>query len=211
MGKTLTLKESGIKPILRSLPDFQKGCGLGRFGDAQGVALRQNFSGQRAETVLQRLSFHRPHDAQPDRRSNKTAQMHEKKQPRGLGSFQAEGPRGCSENGREMSAGRRAYSPSGENLIRRGKKSAALEAAGAICHMIRYKGVAPLVQRSNLVRIVMRGGEEWQAGMSELSQACFEQSAQFGTRANLPVLPGRFQSGAMSEAAGGKRRIGQLP
>ena len=103
---SLTLKKPGIKSILRSLPDFQQGRGLGRFRDRQRIALRQNFACDRAEAMLQRLSFHWSDDAQPDRGGDEAAQMKEKKQARRAGAFQTEGARCRSENGREMSARR---------------------------------------------------------------------------------------------------------
>jgi hypothetical protein len=184
---------------------------LGGDGDGQRAALRQNFAGRLTEAMLQCLPFHRPDNAQPNRGSNEAAQVLEEKHAPGAAPFKTEGASDHSKNWREMSAWRTDDVASGENLFRRGKKRPALEPAGAIGHMIGDEGVAPLVQHGELARIVVRRADKRKAGMAELSQAAFQQASQFGRIPSLTVLPGRFQSAAVGEAAGGKCRIGQLP
>jgi hypothetical protein len=57
----------------------------------------------------------------------------------------------------------------------------------------------------------VRGAEKRQAGVAELAACWFQKAGQFGTVARFPVLPGRFQSGAVGKSAGGKGRVSQLP
>ena len=47
--------------------------------------------------------------------------------------------------------------------------------------------------------------------MAKLPQAALQHGRQFGRVPNFAVLPGRFQSAAVGETAGGKCGIGQLP
>lgn len=118
--------------------------------------------------MLQSLSFHRPNDAQPNRRCHEAAQVKKKKQPHRARTYQAKRPGGSSEHGREMSAGRRTNALARENFLRRGKKGASLKAAGAIGHVIGEKSVAILIQHAKLLRFVVRGSEERQAPLSKL-------------------------------------------
>jgi len=62
-----TLKQSRVEPVLCSLPKIEQGPGLRNVGNAQMLALGENHLGARSQPVLQRLRFHRPHNAQPDR------------------------------------------------------------------------------------------------------------------------------------------------
>ncbi len=101
--------------------------------------------------------------------------------------------------------------PAREYFFRRGKKRSALEATGAISHVISEEGIAPFVKRNELAGIFVCPADEWHAGVPELPQAAFQEGRQFGCVPNFTVLPSRFQSPAMGEAAGGKRGIGQLP
>ncbi len=55
------------------------------------------------------------------------------------------------------------------------QECAALQAAGAIGHVVGQKCIAKAVQFANFFRLVMRGSHEWQAAVAKLFKTGFEK------------------------------------
>ena len=98
-----------------------------------------------------------------------------------------------------------------EDALGRREQGLALEAAGAVGDVVRGEGVAQAVQRDEPVRSAMGGFHERQGGTAQLAEAGFEERCQVRAAAQLAMLPRRFGSAGMREAAGRERRIRELP
>ncbi len=174
-----TLKQSRIEAVLRSLPKIEQGRGLRNAGNAQMPALGENRLGARSQPVLQRLRFHRPRNAQPDRSRHQSAQVLKEKQARHPGPAHAKRSRDSAKDRRKMpqwnTPGHAANFGGAEDLSGRGEKRPALQTAGAIGDMIGEKTVAKAVQFTRPVRLVMGGSGKWQASVTELFQARFDE------------------------------------
>ena len=59
--------------------------------------------------------------------------------------------------------------------------------------------------------LFMGRAHEWQRRAAKLMQARFDVGKQFDSIPNFTVLPRRFESGGVGEAAGGESGIGELP
>jgi hypothetical protein len=103
------------------------------------------------------------------------------------------------------------------------EEGASLEATGTVGDVVGEEGVAEVVEveevrerkRKSKIKIGRGGsvdcGYEWEGGVAELGEAGFEPSSEVGGVFEFAVLPGCFQAVGVSEAAGRKGGVGELP
>lgn len=188
------LKQARVEPVLARLPDFKQGRGLRDVGDGQMLAFGKDGLGARCQPMLHGLRFHWPGDAKPDRPSRQTAQMLKKEQtPRACAAHTQHSQDGA-EHRREMAQGKMAGLAAdiagAEDFRGRRKQRTALQAAGAIGHMIAQQRIAKTIQFRLTFRFIVRRCDERKASMSKLRQAGFDERLQLAGIANFPVLPG---------------------
>jgi hypothetical protein len=82
IGSGLTLKQTGIQSILAALEQVQERRGLPGLIRRGGDARARHLLGVKGQFMLKALSIHRSHDAQPNRRGEKSAQVQVEKQTR---------------------------------------------------------------------------------------------------------------------------------
>jgi len=173
------LKQARVETVLCSLPKVEQGTGLRNVGHGQVLALGKNCLRVRGQPVLQCLRLHRPGNAQPDRSCHQSPQVLKEKQTSCPGPAHTQSARNRAEGRRKMAQwktpGRPANLDGMEDSPGRGEESPALEAAGTVGDMIGEKTVAKAVQSTRLVRLVMSGGDKWEASVSELLQARFNE------------------------------------
>ena len=210
-----TLKQARVETVLCSLPKVEQGRGLRYVCDGQVLALGKNCLRARGQPVLQCLPLHRPGNAQPDGSCHQSPQVLKEKQTSCSKPAHTQSARDRAEGRRKMAQwktlGRPANLDGMEDSSGRGEERPALEAAGAVGHMIGEKTVANAVQSARLVRLVMSGGDKWQASVSELFQARFNERCEFTGLAHFTVLPCRLQAARVREGAGGECGVSQLP
>lgn len=105
----------------------------------------------------------------------------------------------------------RMLAASGKDALRRCQKSFTLRAAGTIRHVIGRERIAEMIQFLQPLRLPMCGVHEWQRGVAELMKTGFDTGNQIAAIFYLAMLPCGFEPRGMSEAAGWKRGIDELP
>jgi hypothetical protein len=98
-----------------------------------------------------------------------------------------------------------------KDSLGRGKKSPALESAGAVGDMIRGEAIKDFVYLQNPFGIAVGGSHEWKRRKAELPEACFAKAGETLAVPRFAMVPRGLQSVGVSEAAGREGGIGQLP
>lgn len=219
MGES-TLEQSGVKSVLRRLPEVVQGLGLSGVLGLQSGAAGQHVLSMDRELKLERLRLHWPDDPEPHAGGQQPAQVGEEKQTLGFQEIEPKHSEDGTKTGGKMSRGIRRYPAAvdesleprlAKHAARCGPKGAPLSAARAVGDVIGGEGVAPVIELREARWIPLGGRHPGQNRMARLVEAGHEVSTPIIARPDGPVLPRGFNAAGVREAPGGKGGINPLP
>ncbi len=208
------LEESGVKPVLRALPQVEEWRGLGEVVQGKGEAECGGLGGMPGDGGLDGLSGERADDVESDRGGDPPAELDEDETLGGVGEreFEMSGEgsekRGEVLAGEWLCAGRKARA---QGAIGGEDKGGTLETAGAIGDVVGEEGVGEVVEFVDPMRFAVGGADPREGGVGELAEAGQDPTFETGASGDLAVLTRGFEAAGMGEPTGGKGGVEELP